>query len=70
MLCGVFKNYFLVSLLRNIMRGAWVAQLAKCLPSAQVMIPGFSDGDAVRFPAQQEACFSSPSQISPSLSKL
>ena len=30
--------------------GAWVAQLVKCLPSAQVMIPGFWDQALHRAP--------------------
>ena len=31
-------------------RGAWVAQMVKCLPSAQVVIPGSWDGAPHRAP--------------------
>ena len=33
--------------------GAWVAQLVKLLPSAQVMIPGFGIKPLIRLPAQK-----------------
>ena len=41
------------------LRGTWVAQMVKHLPSAQVMIPGSLDqAPRVGLPAQWGACFS------------
>ena len=43
-------------------RGAWVAQSVKCLPSAQVMIPGFWNGAPTSgFLLSRESASPSPS---------
>ena len=48
-------------------RGTWVAQSVKWLPSAQIMISGSWDQAPIGPPAQQGVCFSSLSASSPLL---
>ncbi|CAK7313434.1 hypothetical protein VULLAG_LOCUS17524 [Vulpes lagopus] len=60
LLSRLFPGMIKIVLRKSPFEGPWAAQSVKCLPSAQVMIPGNWDGapHGIGCPAPWGACFS------------